>query len=65
MIKMFNTTNRTSRFSARDYCDIVEIYLQKFTRIIQNIISILFLLLKKIGFILEKIIRNFISKKLR
>ena len=35
-IKMFNTTNRTSRFPTRDYSDIIGIHLWKFTRIIQK-----------------------------
>ena len=35
-IKMFNTTNRTSRFPTRDYSDIIGIHLRKFTRIIQK-----------------------------
>ena len=38
-IKMFNTTNRTSRFPTRDYGDIVGIHLRKFTHIIQKTIS--------------------------
>ena len=45
-IKMFNTTNRTSRFPTRDYCDTIGIYLRKFTRIIQNIIrNLLFIII--------------------
>ena len=43
-IKMFNTTNRTSRFPTRDYNDTIGIYLRKFIRIIQIVIEILFLL---------------------
>ena len=35
-IKMFNTTNRTSRFHTRDYSDIIGIHLRKFAHIIQK-----------------------------
>ena len=35
-IKMFNTTNRTSRFPTRDYSDTVEIHPRKFIRIIRK-----------------------------
>ena len=44
-IKIFNTTNRTSRYTTGDYSDTVGIHLRKFTRKIQKPLEIRFIVI--------------------
>ena len=46
MIKMFNTTNRTSRFPTRDYSDIIGIRLRELIRMIpKHLVEICFIVI--------------------